>query len=146
MSDFFPGSGPTFSEFWKRRPGGPDFTLNPFEMDAYDLGWALAHAGTMALWTHKTGMGVSANTFFGQIFFDTPITVVGRHAHTAGAPPTFTTGVAQRLSTSATVRTALRAAVPWAIASAGREVFEAGGFYDSDQPHHPDNLMSTFGF
>jgi hypothetical protein len=131
MSDFFPGKGPTPSEFWKRRPFGPKFTLNPFEMDAYDVGWMIAHAGSLAYWTHKTGMGVSLNTLLGGIFFETPgistTSFSGRaHWHTTGASPTFTGGVAR----SQFARNLARSATPWVVASVGREVLERDGFYD----------------
>ncbi len=121
LGDFFPGRGPSLDRFWRARPGGPDFSLDPRNTNAYDLMWSAVSVGGLAAWARFTGRGVSLNTALGGIFFPTKELITynqyGRaYAHTYGAAPSFTGGVFRTIGRAAIPLAAIDLAVTGSIA------------------------------
>ena len=125
--DYFPEDPPNWDDFWRARPFGPDFTLNPFTRDwPYAAAWGAISYGGMSGWTAYTGRGINLNTFFGRMFFPTPqVSVTGMsgraHWHTRGASPSFVEGVSRAMYSRLlvpSVSIAARAAPVVAVASA----------------------------
>lgn len=136
----FPDQGPSWERLWSHRPGGPDYSLIPTQQSwPYDAVWSAGGMALLSAWTHYTGMGVSLNAALGSIFFPTPATIVGRYAHTAGASPTFTTGLRQLVfSNPAVVSAGTLAAVPTGLYIANKAVIE------SAPAHEQPSLWQSF--